>query len=65
MKWISVEDRPPTIDDGEVLAYVEGGGYFIEYIKTAPDDQTGWTPEQFAELFDYWMQLTKPPEINA
>ena len=61
MKWIKTTVRTPDIKDGEVLAWILGAGPFIEYIKPEPDDQTGWTQEQFAKIFSHWC-LIIPPE---
>ena len=64
-RWVSVDDRLPTIEDGEVLAWLEGGGCFIEYIKPEEDDQTGYTPEQFKATFSHWMPSPEPPESES
>ena len=70
MKWISVEDRMPSVDDC-VLAYAEDEGkLFIGKIHDKQWVDTGITCHPASDCFPYtdhqdsvthWMPLPEPP----
>lgn len=71
MKWISVEDRLPEDDEGQVLAIVNGkhgninfvnGIVMAEYFNSDKE----WILEMFPEIRNpnvtHWQPLPEPPK---
>jgi hypothetical protein len=69
--WISVEDRLPEVDSGEVLVWLTGGRCAFDEWHTHREDPTGmggptmdmgamWRDYEYEEI-THWMPLPAPP----
>lgn len=73
MEWISVEDRLPEPDSGEVLVWLTGGRCAFDEWHMHREDPTGmstthvlemglmWRDYEFEDI-THWMPLPAPPK---
>lgn len=72
--WVSVEDRMPKPDSGEVLVWLSGGMYALDEWHTYREDPIGmsiihtldmgcmWRTFDFEDV-THWMPLPAAPEV--